>query len=213
MMIGILKRGLTGSLLVCAIVVGLAASSASAASPWWHLASHLRTGSIQPGHAKDEVFELTVEGTEGAYALQGEGEGQEVEGEVVSAVRVGAAATNRELQEKLEEIYGSGNVEVTGGPEENGAHYKIEFINGMADRPVALALRAAAVSRANEEGKVTVKEMTRGASDGVITVTATNVGDADADVEGDPVTLSDVLPQGLTAVAIEGAADEGLQAF
>ncbi|HEY5193988.1 MAG TPA: hypothetical protein VIJ39_08995, partial [Solirubrobacteraceae bacterium] len=205
MMIGTVKRGVTGSLVACVIVAGMAASSASAASPWWHLTTNLRSSSIQPGHAKDEVFQLTVEGSEGLYLLEGEGEG-----EATAIATVGA--TNQELQERLEEMYGSGNVEVTGGPgEEGGAPYEIKFIGGLADLPVKLTVPASRVFRKNEEvGRVVVKELARGASDGVIMVTATNLGDADAEA---PVTLRDVLPPGLKPVSIEGAADEGLQAF
>jgi len=207
MMIGTLKRGVTSGLVVCTILTGFA-SSASAASPWWHVSSNLRPSSIQPGHAKDETLQLTVEGSEGAYRLEGEGEG-----EPTAIAEVGA--TSQELQEVLETMYGSGNVEVTGGPgDEKGAPYEIKFINGMADRPVKLIVPVANVHRENEErGQVLVKELVRGTSDGVIVVTAVNVGDANANPEGSPVRISDVLPPGLKAVAIEGAADEGLQSF
>ncbi|HEY3959570.1 MAG TPA: hypothetical protein VGL68_03570 [Solirubrobacteraceae bacterium] len=208
MMIGTVKRGVAGVLVAGAVVVGVGASSASAASPWWHLTSNLRPGSIQPGNAKDEVLQLTVEGSEGRYLLEGEGEGS------ASAV-VAVGATSQELQTTLEEMYGSGNVEVTGGPgEEGGAPYEIKFVGATADRPVSLSVPRAAVSRKNEAlGQVKIRELSRGASDGVIVVTAVNLGDADANPEEAPVTLTDVLPPGLQPVAIEGTADESLAAF
>jgi hypothetical protein len=208
MMIGTVKRGVTAVFVAAAIVAGLGASSASAASPWWHLTSNLRAGSIKPGHAKDEVFQLTVEGSEGLYLLEGEGSGS-----TTAIARVGA--TSQELQAVLEEMYGSGNVEVTGGPgEEGGTPYEIKFIGGMADLPVKLTVPIYRVLRKNEEeGRVTLKELVRGASDGVVVVTAANLGDADANPEVSPITLSDMLPPGLKPVAVEGSADEGLQAF
>src|SRR3984957_8871199 len=207
MMIGTVKRGVAGVFVAAMVIVGWGAASASAASPWWHLTTNLRPSSIRPGHAKDEVLQLRVEGTEGRYVLEGEGE---------NFARVGVGATSQELQEKLEVIYGSGNVEVTGGPgEDGGAPYEIKFVDGMEDRPVVLSLRASAVFRKNEteEGRVTLKELTRGASDGVIVLTAVNLGDADAAPEEAPVTLSDILPAGLKPVAVEGTTDEGLEAF
>jgi hypothetical protein len=217
MMTGTLKRSVTGVLVACAIVAGLAASNASAASPWWHLTTNLRSNSIQPGHAKDEVVQLTVEGSSGVYLLEDEEETTFGEG-YTALIRVGE--TSQEVQESLEEIYspvfGPNCVEVTGGPgEEKGAPYEIKFVNGLADRPVNLTVPIYRVTRENEEsGKVVAKELVKGASDGVITVTATNVGDANATPqEGASVTLNDVLPAGLKPVTIEGSVDEGFQAF
>jgi hypothetical protein len=216
MMIGTLKRIATSSFVACAIIAGLAASSASAASPWWHLTTNLRSNTIQPGHAKDETYQLTVEGSEGLYLIEDEDEAEYSEG-YTAIIRVGE--TSQEVQETLEElyspVYGPDCVEVTGGPgEEKGAPYEIKFIKGLEDRPVNLTVPRYIVSRENEEpGKVVIKELVRGSSDGVIMVTATNVGDAVANPEEGPVTLSDVLPAGLKPVTIEATADEGIEAF
>ena len=49
-----------------------------------------------------------------------------------------------------------------------------------------------------------------GRADGLIVVTAVNLGDASADPAIEPIVLADKLPSGLKAVAIEGYADEGL---
>ncbi len=46
--------------------------------------------------------------------------------------------------------------------------------------------------------------------DGEIVVTAANIGDADADPEVEPITLTDKLPKGLKAVAIEGYVNEAV---
>src|SRR6185312_16472652 len=114
MMIGILKRIATSSLVACVIIAGLAASSASAASPWWHLTTNLRSNTIHPGHAKDETYQLTVEGSEGAYLLEDEEETEYGEG-YTAIIKVGE--TSQEVQEALEEIYspvyGPDCVEVT----------------------------------------------------------------------------------------------------
>ena len=49
--------------------------------------------------------------------------------------------------------------------------------------------------------------------EGVIVVSAVNLGDAAANPEAQPITLKDTLPAGLTPVAIEGTVDESLSQF
>jgi len=54
-----------------------------------------------------------------------------------------------------------------------------------------------------------VTEKAQGRPDGQIVLTATNLGDLDADGSGTRVTITDRLPAGLKAVAIEGTSGEG----
>ena len=49
--------------------------------------------------------------------------------------------------------------------------------------------------------------------EGVIVVSAVNLGDAAANPVTQPITLKDTLPAGLTPVAIEGTVDESISAF
>ena len=53
-------------------------------------------------------------------------------------------------------------------------------------------------------------DVVKGRPDGEIFVTATNLGDANTSA---PVTIKDVLPEGLQVVAVEGAVDETLTEF
>ena len=58
-------------------------------------------------------------------------------------------------------------------------------------------------------GTAQANVVTPGRGDGEIMVTATNLGDASATGETEPITLSDVVPAGFEAVAVRGAAFEG----
>src|ERR1700682_4691431 len=63
-----------GRLTIAAAVSSLlllAATSASAetGSPWWHLLSASQPSYVQPGTAKQQVWQLTVSATEGTYRL------------------------------------------------------------------------------------------------------------------------------------------------
>ena len=57
-------------------------------------------------------------------------------------------------------------------------------------------------------GSVVATRVSTGRPDGVIVLDAVNRGDADANPEGQPVTVADTLPPGLEAVAIEGTVGE-----
>ncbi|HEY5193360.1 MAG TPA: hypothetical protein VIJ39_05745 [Solirubrobacteraceae bacterium] len=198
---------------LCVIAAGVLACVASAVpayalSPWWHLVSTSRPTYLQVGAAKDEIQELTVSATEGVYLLEG------IDGE---RVVLSADEAPQEAQEGFEEIYGSGNVEVTGGPGpepgiEYGA-YQIKFIGARADERVEpLRVGRELLTYQEEEepptGKATLKEVVKGRADGQILVTATNLGDEYANPATNPITIADALPAGLEAVAIEGEADE-----
>jgi hypothetical protein len=109
--------------------------------------------------------------------------------------------TAAEIQHGLEksEIYGAGNVHVTGGP----GKYTVTFIGALADQPVALMRQAF-------PGQSSITEITKGTAgkppaeplDGELNMTAENVGDANVIGSGTPVTLTDVIPSGLHAVGV-----------
>ncbi|HEY5195338.1 MAG TPA: hypothetical protein VIJ39_15895 [Solirubrobacteraceae bacterium] len=114
------------------------------------------------------------------------------------------------LQKQLEELYGAGNVEVTGtSPYET---YEIKFVGELTDLPVG-PLRRESPEEPLELGPVKVKVLAEGRADGVIAVTATNIGDESANGETQPVRIADKLPPGLKAFAIEGVVNEKLGNF
>ena len=64
------RRALAAAATLGILLVGAAnASSAPAASPWWHLSSGARPTVLRAGTAKDEVQELTVSATKGDIVL------------------------------------------------------------------------------------------------------------------------------------------------
>ena len=201
---GMIKRGigvLAVSLVAC--VVGVA--PASALSPWWHLSSASRPTYLQSGQAKDETQEVKVNAEEGAYALvEVTNEGSE---NFEKFTILSTKATAAEIQAQLQaEVYGAGNVTVTG---EAGGTYIVTFTGELAEQRVSpMAVVPLELSGGAKE--VTVNELTKGRHDGVIVVTAVNLGDANADPAGQPVTIIDKLPPGLEAVGIEGATSENI---
>ena len=181
--------------LLSVVVVGLlglvSASPVLAASAWWHLNSGSRPANLQAGQAKDEVQEIDTTasfGTGGVGIL-------EVEGQLVGIVFAGTSAA--EVEAQLEGPYGAGNVHVSGGPVGTGP-LVVTSIGGSADREV---------SKIEVLGEhISASVLTKGRGDGEIVLTASNLGDADANGANIPISLTDRLPAGLKAVAIEGLA-------
>src|SRR3984957_1091414 len=193
------------SVTVAATALGFPAVQAQALAPWWHLASTSRPAYLQPGQAKDEVQQLVV--PPGGAEVEDEGAGLNVgyisvgessggRGQTVGLV---GGETTEKVALALEGMYGTGNIEVTGGPPSDA--YEVKFVGKLADLPVG-RMEPANGTNAN------VNVLVNGRPDGLIIVTATNLGDANEDPELEPVTVSDVLPPGLEAVGIAGGFDE-----
>jgi hypothetical protein len=189
----------------------VSASPASAASPWWHLTSGSRPTDLQAGLAKAEVQEITVKGIEGQFVLSEpvaskKGELFNSKGEPEFAI-LPFNATERQVEEGLEGFYGAGNVKVTGGPGDatGSKPYVMTFTGKLADRrlePIFTGFSTFFGFR----GEVSVSEVSQGRPDGYIVVSASNLGDANANGEVVPVGIVDKLPAGLRAVSVEGTA-------
>jgi hypothetical protein len=111
------------------------------------------------------------------------------------------------------EMYGTGNVQVTGGPgDELGSKpYLIDFRGELASRPVAPMTAVSnngqlgvKLTGGREEAKLT--EKTRGRPDAEVIATAINLGDATVNAETAAVNLADKLPAGVEPVSIEAVA-------
>jgi hypothetical protein len=193
--------------------------------PWWHLTSNARpTYLFHTGQERDEVQEITVKATGGTC----DGLVSPETGCVLYVRREGLEghegstfakydATHEELQEKLEGLYGPGNVKVSGGPgDEMGSKpYVITFTGELADRSVKLPLVLTnelgfklSLGGNPEGGSVKITQVTLGKSDGEIVATAVNVGDANTEGE---ITIADVLPKGVKAASIEAYANGQLE--
>ena len=201
----LLKRGVLGVIVTGVFVAMACVAPAFALSPWWHLSAASRPTYLQPGSAKDEVQRLTVNATGGQYGLI-----PHRRAELERVVQVGEAP--KQVEEVLEEVFGVGNVEVTGGPGAGASNpyevYEIRFKGALANRPVSVRVHNPEVAGGREE--VTLDELSKGRDDGEVVVTAVNLGDAVANPAVQPVVLKAKLPVGLEAVAIEGSVDESL---
>jgi hypothetical protein len=199
-----LKRALLAT--VAAVVLLLTACApALAASPWWHLSSAAEPTNVHAGPGRNEVQTLTVSATGGEFVLL-----ETVRSEVKFFKW---NASPEEVQAGLQEIYGPGNVQVTGGrgDEEGTKPYTITFTGALAKRPVAPLDAEFSTFFLNCEGatglgcrhEASIAETPRGAADAEILLTATNLGD---ERTSGPVTIADKLPPGLEAVTIEAFA-------
>jgi hypothetical protein len=188
---------ITTTVVSSLLLLGATAAQAEELKPWWHLASSTRPTYLNPAAAKDETLQLTVSATAGKYRLE--------DGKTKKARTLNVGATFAQVQEALEELYGTETVEVTGSSSEA---YEIKFVGALAGRYVEPVVVKEANVTGGAHPAVEVKELVKGRVDGLIVLSATNLGDASANPEGDPVTVSDVLPPGLEAVEIEGIADE-----
>jgi hypothetical protein len=198
------RNPLTLAVAAIWLVVLAGAAPAYAQSPWWHLSSQSRPSYLQPGKATNEVQEVRVSGEEGLYLLashRGLARGHKA--------LISASATTAQVQHELEsEVFGAGNVTVASGqPVPGGKSYKITFVGELESQWVA-KMEASGVAKSNSPS-VSVSEVARGRPDGVILVDATNLGDENVDPAVQPVTVADVLPHGVKAVAIEAVIAEG----
>jgi len=113
-------------------------------------------------------------------------------------------ATAAEVQTALEGAVGVGNVAVSGGPGDAAGTkpYVVTFTGALSGQAVqTMSIFASGFPNESSEG-ATVKETHKGGSGGELIVTAVNVGGEATD--GSPITVRDVLPQGLVATAISG---------
>jgi hypothetical protein len=124
-------------------------------------------------------------------------------------------ATPQELQEKLEEMYGAGNVEVTEGEGDatGSKPYKVIFKGALADKAVppfvAGQLPPFGIELTGGQHQASVVEVSKGRPDGQLVVSASNMGDAEVDgSSGAPVVLRDKLPAGLLAKSAVGKAGD-----
>jgi hypothetical protein len=194
------------------------ASSALAQSPWWHLTAEPLPSNINPAAGHDEVVEFKEEATGGdvLWLLPF------VELSKAKFAEFPYNATHEEAQAALEGLYGAGNVEVSGGPLGAGQpvvteleSYFVKFTGHLAKRPVELPLHFfgdagfAGFPGKKLEGSASDVQSTKGTPSGEVIVMASDLGDAFANGEAEPITVSDVVPSGFEAVAVEGTAFEG----
>jgi hypothetical protein len=175
------------------LLVAFGVGTASAAEPWWHLASGSRPTALGSTAPTSEVQQIVASpGTIFGLAVN-----KHELGCFNFAPYCPEEATAANVQAMLEssEAYGEGNVEVTGGPA-GTAPLVVRSIKADAGRPVA-PIEALVLAGSAEATVLTA------ASTGELTVQAYNLGDATLDAAGEPVTIVDKLPAGLEALGVD----------
>jgi hypothetical protein len=206
--LGSIGRGVLGIIAVGALVTLGGVTPAYALSPWWHLTSATVPSELQAGQATNEVQEIEVAATGGEVtvvepvsyeeALAGGGFA------VLKYSEFPYDATQQEAQAALETVYGTGNVEVQGGPGDGTGTkpYVVTFTGKLADQPLPLIMTS--FNLGGLEGGAVVTEQAKGSADGELVVTAANLGDSAAEGAKSPITITDKLPAGLGAVSVSG---------
>jgi hypothetical protein len=198
------------------VLAGSASAHAETPAPWWGVTSGARPTNLSGDSGKDEVQRLTVTGTKGDYLL--------IEftkfGEcgLCGVAVVPFDATAADVQQTFERLYPAParRVIVTEEPsgEEDTRTYKIIFPAQAVAPPFALADNAELaesfggepLTRGEEPGEASLTEIAAGAETvNEVVVIAENRGDAST---GGEATVTDKLPPGLQAVAIEGRTGE-----
>jgi hypothetical protein len=220
------------ALIVLGAVLALAASapaaSAETLAPWWSITTGARPTSLKSGLAKDEVQELVVSATSGDFFLGEETFTESEQRHNFVERLLPFNATAEEVQKQLEVAYPGNKVEVSGDP---GGPYTITFPNQRAQLVKAQSspglISTFECKELEEFGfggvgscggeptkhftpleggakeKPEVIQKIEGAPDGQLFVAAENLGDAST---SGTVTVGDMLPKGLKAVAIEALA-------
>ena len=206
-----------GLVLALAMVGFAGSASGSTGKPWWHLSISSRPSNLKAGVGRDEVQEITVDATSGdvlviePVSLEEE---EETGKETTRDTAFEYDAKPAVVQAALSEIYGMGNVEVTGSCEEpepvtepgkTKCGYVVTFTNGQGEQPLK-PMDTKLSHLIGLQGQATVTEKTAGKPDGEIVVVASNLGDGPVQGEATPVTIADALPAGLEGVAMAGIA-------
>ena len=206
-------RRLTMTAAVMSSLLLIAAAPACAegsASSWWHLRTMTNPTYLQSSSAREQVFKLTVNATAGEFRL-----GILPHGSTYGAIPTGISISVGESPEEVvktfeavadEEMPSPGPImQATARPGPNN-QYETYEIKLVGEASIELSVSAANLSGGSETTEV--KQISEERLAGEIVVMATNLGTGYVNPAIQPVTISDMLPQGLEAVAIEGAADE-----
>ncbi len=217
-----MRLKLTLVTLLALLTAAVYAPIASGQGVWWGITSGARPSFMKAGAGQSQTQEiLTAQGefegnqvtnffiTINEERLNEAGEKGEFATEPVAKKSSLPLLTAENIQLALEEnkAYGPGNVLVSevsvtasGEPLPGGAkRYLITSVGAKANQAVP------AVEVHPEIGEAHARTIVKGRPDGEITITAENLGNETVSGAKIPVRLTDVLPPGLKAVAIEAS--------
>jgi hypothetical protein len=203
------------TLALCALALLALPAGASAAeegSAWWQLLSGSRPTNLQPAPDRSEVQEVKTTLAEGTLAAA-----VEVGGEAIGCLGTGLLGTVACLEgtghppvssaEALEAMLEASpqysaeeGVSVSGGPV-GGAPFLIETPNRWVAPPVVLTpLSYEGTQLGSASSQVTSE------GSGILTITLTNLGEADAEASEVPLAIHDSMPSGAQAYEVRAIA-------
>ena len=184
---------ITIALMAFLAVFVFGASSAWGASAWWHVSSSTRPTFLKSGYAENEVQGLSVDATGGRYVVRGAG----LESRVLAF-----NASGGEVQAGVEELYGAGNVVVSGGP---GATATGDLIGPGSGLGKVVSGSAKVEEVVDLTGVFVVGQVLEGAG--------IPAGTTISEVEGDTLTLSANATASAENVLLTGVASKTVTAF
>jgi hypothetical protein len=186
-----------------AILFSASAARAENTPPRWVITSTSDPTNIKPNSPSTEVLDITIDATGGTFTLDASG----IEDKTKP---IPYDASPEEVHMALEEadVHVGGAVTVTGGPE--GGVLKPYVVTYSADQffyqtssvGVEELITADSSGLTGGAQTATVSVVSQGAGNPTLTVIAINVGGSATD--GGPVTISDTLPAGLSAIGASG---------
>jgi hypothetical protein len=181
--------------LISAFLVGVTAGPAAAQSSWFHLTSSARPTNLHSGVASDTVQEVEFASVGETVCLAAHTEASEEEAACFTGEETAASmeATLRSTVFPEREL--SVEREETGG----GSRYLITF-HGQDVPPMA---SAPSIEEFEFGAGTPITRLSRGGPDGLMVITVSNLGDATAAGESEPLSIADVLPSNVEAVSME----------
>jgi hypothetical protein len=192
--------------VVALCAFGIAAVAAGAEAPRWAVTAVPSPTNLPPESPRSEVDRLTVEATGGTYSIEIL-IGNQTYSTSQLAYNAEAAVVEATMNETLNKGTGTNtSVKVTEGPG-GTTPYTITWGGETENKSLEFehikTVRAQSKNLAGGAHTATITRVVEGVTAAILTVQATNVGSGATD--GSTITLSDVLPAGVTATAIAGS--------
>jgi hypothetical protein len=185
------------------IALAFADGALAAEGPRWAITAVPTPTNLVPESPRSEIDRLTVDATGGTYRLE-VGSTTTTASTGPLAYNASAAEVEAALDTAIQAETPGYAVSVSGGPG-GSAPYTIEWTGEAAKQSLfklgVKYLRAESKQLTGASHTATVTTVTKGVSPAQLLITATNI--SDVPTNGGAVTVSDVLPPGMTTTAVK----------
>ncbi|HEY1687514.1 MAG TPA: hypothetical protein VGF95_01485 [Solirubrobacteraceae bacterium] len=195
------RRAALLAILACATMAALAGAAQAAESARWAVTAVPSPTNLRPESPRSDTERLTVDATGGTFTIAVFRGNQEAQTTPLpynaTAAQVETALNEAEV---VPEVAGA-TMAVTGGPG-GSAPYMLTWEGGLTDTSLAreeVRLKVLSSELTGGSHTASLETINTGVSAAELTVRVVNVGDA---ASGGPVTVTDILPTGLTATAV-----------